>query len=100
MQTGEEVFLQDDWAQFYAFLSITEVKASDAVIIGTILVFDWMGITLSDPGSTYSYVLINFSLSFDAIYDVLDTPFMFPLHWRVYYNHSYLLCLLYFIYKI
>lgn len=41
------------------------MKASDAVIIGTILVFDHIDYILFDPKSTLSYVLVKFSRGWD-----------------------------------
>lgn len=42
--------------------------------MGTIIVYDYIGNILFNPGCTYSYVLVNFALGFNAICDVLDTP--------------------------
>ncbi|WMV59253.1 hypothetical protein MTR67_052638 [Solanum verrucosum] len=50
LQRGREVARHDDRAHCYAFLSKTEVDASDAVITSTILVCDRMANVLFDPG--------------------------------------------------
>lgn len=51
-----------------------KVEACDAVIIGTILVCDWMTDFLFDPDSTYSYVFLIFVWNFEITCDVLDSP--------------------------
>ncbi|WMV40989.1 hypothetical protein MTR67_034374 [Solanum verrucosum] len=73
-QPGREVARQDDRAQCYAFQGKNEAEASDAVIIGTIHVYDRMSNMLFDPGSTYSYVSMRFASRFDMICDILDAP--------------------------
>ncbi|KAH0680945.1 hypothetical protein KY285_022559 [Solanum tuberosum] len=73
-QLGREVVRQEDKDQCYAFLGKNEAEASDAVITGSILVCDRMANVLFDPGSTYSYVSVQFASKFDMICDILDAP--------------------------
>ena len=54
----------DDRAQCYAFLGKNEVEASDAVITGTILVYDRIANVLFDPGSTCFYMSVSFDSDF------------------------------------
>lgn len=44
------------------------------MIRSTILVYDQMANVLFDPGSTYSYVSVQFASKFDMICDILDAP--------------------------
>ena len=61
----------DNRAQCYALASKTEAKASDALIIGTILVCEQMANELFDPGLTHSYVPVRFTSDFEMC-DILD----------------------------
>lgn len=45
-------------AQFYGFPGRPKAKASNIVIIGTLLVCDQMVISLFDPGSTFLYIYL------------------------------------------
>ncbi|WMV14263.1 hypothetical protein MTR67_007648 [Solanum verrucosum] len=65
VQLGKEVARQDDRAQCYAFPVKSETESSDVVITCTILVCDRMSTVLFNPGSTYSYVSVQFALGFD-----------------------------------
>lgn len=57
------------------FSSKIEVEASNAVITNTILIYDQMANVLFDLGSSYSYVCVRFTSSFDMIFDILDDLF-------------------------
>lgn len=48
-------------------------EALYGIIIGNIIVCDWMAMVLFDPGSTYSYMSIKFSLGLDLVSDMLDS---------------------------
>lgn len=52
-QLGKEFINQDDMTQFYAFSGKTEMETFDVVIIGTIVVCEWMANVLLDPISTF-----------------------------------------------
>ncbi|KAH0765510.1 hypothetical protein KY285_001381 [Solanum tuberosum] len=71
-QPGRAVARHDNRGQCYAFSGKNEAEVSDAVIIGTILVYDRMANMLFDPGPTYSYVSLRFASDFDMICDILD----------------------------
>ncbi|WMV29708.1 hypothetical protein MTR67_023093 [Solanum verrucosum] len=71
-QPGREVARQDNRAQCYAFPGKSEVESSNAVLTCTILVCDQMDNAVFDPGSTYCYVSVHFSLGFDMICEILD----------------------------
>ncbi|KAH0673662.1 hypothetical protein KY284_024749 [Solanum tuberosum] len=77
VKPDREVARQDDRVQCYAFLGKSEAKAPDVVIACTILVCDLMSNVLFDPGSTYSYVSMQFALKFAMICDILYAPSMF-----------------------
>ena len=57
----------DNRAQCYALASKNEAKASDALIIGTILVCDRMANVLFDPSSTHSFVSVRFTSDFEML---------------------------------
>ncbi|XP_070056947.1 uncharacterized protein [Nicotiana tomentosiformis] len=61
-------------AHSYAFPGRTEVVASDAVIIGIVLVCHTDASVLFDLGSTYSYVSSYFASYLDMSSNSLDTP--------------------------
>lgn len=63
----------DDKAHYYTFLVKLMNEALYAIIIGNIIVCDWMAMVLFDPGSTYSYMSIKFSLGLDLVSDMLDS---------------------------
>ena len=64
------------------------------MITGTILVCDRMANVLFDPGSTYSYVSVRFSLDFDMICDILYAPIRvsIPVGELVIVTHVYRAC--------
>ena len=63
-----------DRAPCYAFPERSEAETSDAVITGTLLVYDCMASVLFYPGSTFSYVSSSFATGLDLNCDLLDMP--------------------------
>ena len=71
-QPGRKVARVDDRNQYYAFPDNNKAKAYDAVVIGTILVFDQITNVLFDSGSTYSQVYVKFASYFEMMCNILD----------------------------
>lgn len=99
VMSGKEVVRQDDKAQFYSFSGNTDAETSNAMITYTILICDRMDNVLFDPGSTFSYVSVQFAMEFKDICDVLDAPYpCFYPSWRVCHSHPCVSCLFCYVY--
>lgn len=70
MQPRKELDHIDKQVYCYAFPRKIDVKASDAVITGTILFHDRIAFVLFDLWSTYSYLSVKFSMGLNLVFNV------------------------------
>lgn len=68
-----QLYQIDYWSYFYSCLGKINIEASNAVIIGTILVSGRMSSILFIYMTTFLYVYVNFSMVLNLVYDVLNS---------------------------